>query len=152
MCCWRKCFQAARPSPKKEEGIAAVEMALVLPLFLLLVTGLCTLGHAMIIRYVMNTAAYAGARECGLRRTLTPSCIQQVVDQEMGAFASACARQVRATSTVSSNPGATGLPFTTVNTLQVDLTCDFTGGVGLGFLQRMGILNRAITVRASMPF
>lgn len=149
----RKGFRSVRRLlPKKEEGIAAIEMALVLPLFLLLITGLCTLGHAMIIRYMMNTAAYAGARECGLRRTLTSGCVQQVVDQRMGAFTSACGNQVRATLSLSNNPGSTGLPFTTVNTLQVTATCTFTGGVGLGFLQNMGILNRDINVSASMPF
>ena len=50
------------PKNSERRGVAAVEMALVLPLFLLLVFGIIEFGRAMMIASLVTNAAREGAR------------------------------------------------------------------------------------------
>ena len=52
-----------RPSKSKRRGIAAVEFALVVPFFILLVFGIIEIGRAIMVNQILTNAAREGARQ-----------------------------------------------------------------------------------------
>jgi Flp pilus assembly protein TadG len=128
--------------------VATVEMAFVLPILLVLTLGTATLAHAVITRFLMHSAAYDAARMCALARTATQACVMNVVHEKLAKTKteSWCNSGIQG---VVSDPAALGLEA--VNVLQVELRCDFVGGVGTKYLAQRGLTIATITARAAMP-
>ena len=130
---------------RAEEGVAAVEMAFVLPLLLVLILGTATLGHAVLVRFLLHSAAYDAARTCALARQTTAACASPLIKTKLGSTLNWCSTfQVAAV-----DQPVPGLP--TVSTFEVRLTCAFSGGVGAGFLKSHGLVITTINARAVMP-
>lgn len=69
-------FDCAR-SPVKRRGVAAVEMACVLPLFFLMFFGIVEFGRAMMCMQVLTNTAREGARACAVQ-PMTAAEVEQV--------------------------------------------------------------------------
>jgi len=138
---------AGREGTKAERGVATVEMAFVLPILLALVLGTTTLGHAVITRFLMHSAAYDAARTCALGRAFTSACVTNVVNEKLKDMTKWCSNGIRAASvTDQSVQGLEG-----VNVLAVRLQCDFVGGVGTTYLKQHGLSITVINAYAAMP-
>ncbi len=92
----------------KERGQAAVEFALVLPLFLLLVFAIMEFGRVWMVQQVLTTASRSGAR----RAILPTTTESQVVDtvNNLCTAASLDLNRVTVTSTNVGINGTSGLP------------------------------------------
>ena len=132
----------------REQGVATVEMAFVLPILLMLTLGTATLAHAVITRFLMHSAAYDAARTCALARVTTPACVTSVISQKLALTTKWCTDGVK--PKVFTPPAGPGLE--SVNVLEVQLTCDFVGGVGTKYLSQRGLTIATITARAAMPY
>ena len=66
------------PNRPKRRGVAAVEFALVAPLFILLVMGMIEVGRGLIVQQILTNAAREGAREAVMDGA-TKSEVQTVV-------------------------------------------------------------------------
>jgi len=101
---------------KKRRGAAAVEFAIVAPVFLVLVFGLIEFGRLVMVQQVITNAAREGARS-GILDGATTSNVQTVVNNYL-----ATAAISGATVTVTPSPPSSagfGQPVT------VDVTVDF---------------------------
>jgi hypothetical protein len=126
--------------------VAAVEFAFVLPLLLALVLGTATLGHAVLVRFLMHSAAYDAARTCALARQTSAACASSVVKAKLSNTAMKWCDNFQLTT---ADPIQPGLP--TVNTFEVRLSCSFIGGVGTNYLKKHGLSITSINARAAMP-
>ena len=81
-CCLRKPTRNRQLRRKRavRKGVAAVEFAIVAPVFILLVVGIIELSRAMMVQQVLTNASRVGARSA----TLINSTEQQVVDTVSG--------------------------------------------------------------------
>jgi Flp pilus assembly protein TadG len=68
----------ARYSPKSRRGVAAVEFALVAPLFFMFVFGIIEYGRMVMVQQVMTNAAREGARIAIVPGTATATVQSQV--------------------------------------------------------------------------
>ena len=66
--------------PKRRRGAAAVEFAVVAPLFLLLLAGIMEFGQAFRIEHALSSAARRGARSAIVDGTTSKQVIQKVKD------------------------------------------------------------------------
>jgi Flp pilus assembly protein TadG len=121
----------ARRKTRKEQGAAAVEFALVLPLFLLLVLGTIDFGYYFFVSEVVTNAAREGARAGSVidpsNTSLATSQAQSAAQLYLtnGGLKSAVATGTYTTTSVGS--GATATPA-----VQVDLK--YPVGSVTGFL------------------
>lgn len=69
--CFAKCRAAGSAGPGKEKGAVAVELALVLPVFLLLVLGIFEFGRAFNIQVSLSQAARESARYAAIHASET---------------------------------------------------------------------------------
>lgn len=60
---------------RPQRGAAAVELALIFPLFLLLIGGMLSLGQAVWARYLLTNMAVTAARACVLAKATTTSAV-----------------------------------------------------------------------------
>lgn len=138
---------------RAESGVAALEFALILPALLILILGTVTLAHAFIVRFMISSAAYDAARTCTLGRNATQNCAGGMVVKKLGNTLKWCANNnVSVTATDTPEPGfvaANGVAL--VSAFEVRVSCDFTGGVGTGFLKSKGIVIASLQARAVMP-
>jgi len=137
------------PGRRRERGVAALEMALVTPILLLLITGITTIGHAMVVRFMLSSAAYDGARTCALARIPTAKCVNTVVKRKLGGTKKWCnggsGPKVRAHA--RKDPA-----YPAVSYLDVTVSCSYVGVVAAGFLQKNGLTLTKIEARAAMPY
>lgn len=126
-----------------ERGVAALEFALTLPILLVLVVGLVTVGHSLTARYMLNSAAYDAARTCSLARQPTDTCASAVVNEKLRGGAGWCS-----TIDVQTSDEATTLP--SVKTFDVKVDCAYTGVFGDAVTMIDNIGN--VQARAAMPY
>lgn len=138
---------------RRESGVAALEFALILPALLLVILGTVTLAHAFIVRFMLSSAAYDAARICTLARQPTQGCASGMVTKKLGNTLKWCSNgSVAVNATDAAEPGFTGaggVPL--VSAFEVRVSCEFTGGVGTGFLKSKGIVIASLQARAVMP-
>ncbi len=131
---------------RNESGAVSLEMALLLPILLLLVLGLATLGHAMTVRFMLSSAAYDAARLCTLSGKQGSACAQAAMKKKLGKSANWC-------STLSINGKAYAeAGYTQVNSFEVNATCAYKGAVGTKFLASYKITLATLRARAVMPY
>ncbi len=68
---------------RDRKGAAAVEFAIVLPLFLLLVVGALDVGRAVMVQHKLAEAARAGCRLYTLKNEVTEDDVRAIVDKVM---------------------------------------------------------------------
>jgi len=132
---------------RRDQGAAALEFALVLPILVMLLIGTIAIGHGLVVRFLLSSAAYDAARACALARQPTQTCARTVVNNKLGGLTKWCkSLQVAAHSAPA--PG-----FTTVDTLEVELDCNASGVVSTtAYLGSHGMLFGNIRVKAAMPY
>jgi Flp pilus assembly pilin Flp len=136
-----------RRSLEGERGVAAVEFALILPLLLMLALGTTTLCHAFLMRFLMHSAAYDAARTCALAKTPNSLCVASIVNNKLQNVMKACKSGIQQPA-----PSSPLQPLAGVNSLEVELKCEFVGGIGRKFLEKHGLKIATITARAAMPY
>ena len=128
---WRRRLSAFRStSAAKQRGTATVELALILPVFLLLVFGLIELSVAFYDQAILTQASREGARAGVVLRNpkLSSTEIQQLVlDYTQGALITFGSTVAPVVTVTQSSPAA--FP----NPLQVKVEYTYTG-LGLGTL------------------
>jgi Flp pilus assembly protein TadG len=140
-------WSRSRRRRQGEEGAAALEFALVLPILLILLLGTIAIGHGLVLRFLLSSAAYDAARTCTLARQATSSCARKVVENKLGGLTQWCS----SLQVTTSNTKAAG--YDTVNALQVDLNCSYSGIVSTAaYLDSNGPLIGNIKTRAVMPY
>ena len=70
---------AAQRGWRSEQGAIAVEFAILLPVFLLLVFGICDFGHAYYMKQVVTNASRDGARYGSLYNTALPTAFTPTI-------------------------------------------------------------------------
>ncbi len=103
--------QQTRPttkSPRHRQGAALVEMALVLPIFVMITLGIVEFGRAMMVSQLVTNAAREGTRLAIVDGT-TNSEVDDFVEQFLNASVGVAAADVTVTITVeeaAGNPSA----------------------------------------------
>lgn len=124
-------------------------MALVFPVLLLMILGIATVGHAMVIRFVLSSTAYDAARTCGLARQVNSKCVRTVVRRKMRDTQRWCngGSGPRITAQALGDPN-----YPSVNTFEVGLNCQYGFGIGGGYLRSQGLVITNIEAKAVMPY
>jgi hypothetical protein len=113
----------------------------------MLLLGTIAIGHGLVLRFLLSSAAYDAARTCTLARQATSSCARTVVNSKLGGLTQWCSTLQVSTSS------AKAAGYQTVNALQVDLNCSYGGIVSTAaYLGSHGMLFGNIRVRAVMPY
>lgn len=99
-----------------QKGQSLVEMAIILPLLVLLVFGVFEFGRIMFIRNTLNFAAREGARRASISSPLNVSTVQTQVNNSLPA-------SLRTGLVVSVTPAA---PAHGIDTVRVVVTVPFT--------------------------
>jgi len=92
-----------RSRHKRQRGQAAVEFALILPLFLLLVFAVTEFGRIWMVQHVLTTASRAGARQA-----ILPSTTEAQVSQTVSDLCTGASLNAELTSVSMSNVGMAG--------------------------------------------
>lgn len=71
-------IKRSRNTPRHRQGTTAVETAVVLPVFLMLVFAIIEFGHAQLVNNLINSACRNGARVGAVEGTSTAQVIAQV--------------------------------------------------------------------------
>jgi len=132
---------------RRDGGAVALEMALVTPILLLLILGISTIGHAMVVRFMLSSAAYDAARSCTLERTPTVKCARELIHKKMGATKKWCISGPSVKAVVAKQPG-----FITVNAFEVKVECNYGGHIGKAYLAKSSLIIATLHARASMPY
>ena len=135
-----------RSNDHHEQGAVSLEMALLLPVLLLLVLGLATLGHAMTVRFMLSSAAYDAARTCTLQGKPTSLCARTIMKKKLGKSLNWCST-MQVSVKNASEPG-----YTSVRSFEVSSTCAYKGAVGTKFLASNKITLVTLRARATMPY
>lgn len=130
-----------------EQGAAALEFTLTLPVFLVMLLGTISIGHGMVVRYLLNSAAYDAARACALQRIPTSACANTVVKNKLGSAVKWCAGAPKVTATTAPNPD-----LDAVRTLEVNIDCTYGGIIASSYLQTHGLWVKSIQAKAAMPY
>jgi Flp pilus assembly protein TadG len=131
-------------SRRQQRGAVALEFALVLPLFLLVVAGTGTIGQALVLRYQLSDAAMVASRSLALGGTADTGAAGVIVRSRLGKAADRCATLQLAVETASFMGGA--------RALRVALTCNFKVGLAEGLLRTAGLSPLHLAVSAATPF
>ncbi len=119
-----------------------------MPALLMILVGIAVLGHAMMVRFMLNGAAYDSARTCVLRKQPTAACAKAVVSKKMGKILTGWCTSWKATPKNTKQPGLTG-----VSSLEVRLTCIYRGVMaGPKYRKGIGLNLGTLTARATMPY
>ena len=129
-----------------ERGAVSLEMALLLPILLLLVLGLATLGHAMTVRFMLSSAAYDAARLCTLSGKQSQACAKAAMTKKLGKSINWC-KPLNVTGKMYTEAG-----YTDVKSFEVNATCAYKGAVGTKFLASYKITLVTLRARAVMPY
>ena len=76
--------RAHRGVGRRRRGAAVVELAIVLPVFVLLVIGAIDVGRAIMVRHKLVEAARAACRLHAIQDEVTPEQVSDVIDKLMG--------------------------------------------------------------------
>jgi Flp pilus assembly protein TadG len=76
--------RAHRAAGQRRRGAAVVELAVVLPVFVLLVIGAIDVGRAIMVRHKLVEAARAACRLHAIQDEVTPQQVSDVIDKLMG--------------------------------------------------------------------
>ncbi len=121
-------------------------MALLLPVLLLLVMGVATIGHAMTVRFMLSSAAYDAARTCTLQGTPTSICARTMMKRKLGKSMNWC-------NTLQVNIKKTKEPgYTAVMSFEVSSACAYKGPMASKFLAQNKLHVITLRARASMPY
>lgn len=132
---------------RREEGAAALEFALVLPVLLILLLGTISVGHGLVLRFLLSSAAYDAARTCALKKTPTTACANQAVANKLKGLQKWCS------STNVKVQGTQAQGFTAVNSVEVELDCQYTGIISTAaYLGTHGMLFGNVRAKAVMPY
>ena len=115
-----------------QRGAIAVELALVTPLFLLLILGCVHVGKAATIRHRLTTATNYAARAAAIAGTADQEQIRQLIEQQVDT--ASCSNVAVETNTIV-NPVNDTLGLTS---LEVLASCDVDTGIGQSFLGAIG--------------
>jgi len=85
-------------------GVAAVEMALILPVFFMIILGIVEFGRAMMISQLVTNAARQGARLSILEGT-TNSDVQTEINDFLSEAADVASTNITVTITITPAPG-----------------------------------------------
>jgi Flp pilus assembly protein TadG len=130
-----------------EEGASALEFALVLPALLILLIGTVVIGHGLVLRFMLDSAAYDAARTCTLQRKATSGCARAVVNKKLGGFQKLC-NSLQVSGAVTQAQG-----FTAVSSMEVKIDCAYRGLISsAAYLGSNSLLFGTIRVRAVMPY
>lgn len=135
---------------RDEAGIAALEFALVLPILLSLILGIISIGHGLVVRYVLSSAAYDAARACAMERRVNSACAAPIVMDRLTQAGGALWCNGMPTVTVPAPQPEVNL--ITVQRAVVEVDCAYRGIIGQGFLQQEGFALFNIRARAAMPY
>jgi len=133
-----------------EHGGAAIEFALVLPIFVLLLLGMLTFGVVLTTRYALAGAVFGAARTCTLARDPTQACARGAIAAQM-AFAGAgpCGTLdvVAANADVAGYNGANA-----VRAFAVTATCSRPWALSAPFTAVVGESLNRFSARAVVPY
>jgi Flp pilus assembly protein TadG len=104
----RRAVKAQKPRRRDtRRGVATVELALVAPIFLLVVIGLIEFGRAMMVQQLLTNASRVGARVAGKDGVTSVSEVQTAVDHYLsGGGVSGATTEVSPTSLSTVSHGA----------------------------------------------
>jgi Flp pilus assembly protein TadG len=126
-----------------QRGAVALEFALVVPLFLLLVAGIGTIGHALALRYQLSDAAMVAARGLSLSGKNDVGTAEGIVRTRLGGAAESCGALQLTVDTLPLSGGS--------RALRVALACEFKTGIALGLLRAAGVPALHLAVSAATP-
>ena len=137
-----------RRHPGRRSGNAVLDMALVMPLLIMLTFGAVEYGYALYLKHTLQGAAREGAR-AAIVAGATATSVQQAVDEAMAAAGFAQSKYTRPVSIEPSNWAATAAGQTIKVTVQ---TTWGTAGVNclptvLGGIGPAKVLQGATTMR-----
>lgn len=130
-----------------EQGGAAIEFALVLPLFLLLAIVMLIFGQLLTVRSALAGAVYSAARTCALARDPSQACARRVVTNRMGFVANQACARLTVTTTNAAEPG-----YPAVNAFEVSATCTQAADLSRALQAQIGGQLNQVTARAVMPY
>lgn len=125
------------PPPTKSEassrrrGAAAVELALVAPLFLLLLAGIMEFGQAFCIKHTLSNAARRGAR-AAVVQSATSSRVSDIVKQQCVSSLGVQTADVTVTIDIANKPGVDVSSAVTGDEVSVTVGIPFSKA-GAGF-------------------
>ncbi len=138
---------ASSGAATNERGATALEFALVTPVLLMILIGIAAMGHAMMVRFMLDGAAYDAARICALARKPTSACTTGIVKKKLGNTLKWCTSW-KTIPKWQKEPG-----FTEVTSLEVRVECVYGGIIGnKSYNQSHGIKLATLRARATMPF
>ena len=119
-----------------------------MPALLVILVGIAVLGHAMMVRFMIDGAAYDAARTCALKQTPTTTCAKAVVTLKMGKILNGWCTSWTAVPKNTPQPGLTG-----VSSLEVRVTCVYRGVMANSTYKKAHGLNLGtLQARATMPY
>ncbi|MBK6846627.1 MAG: pilus assembly protein [Proteobacteria bacterium] len=133
-----------------EHGGAAIEFAMVLPLFVLLLIGMLHFGLVLTTRYALVGAVYGAARTCTLARDPTQGCAQAAIAAQMAFNAGGpCGtlNVVAANADVAGYDGANA-----VRAFAVTATCSGGWALSAPFRAEVGASLDRFGARAVIPY
>lgn len=144
---------------RRARGAAAVEFAVILPLFLLLIGGSISFGLAITARFQLTTIADAATRTCVLMNyqdTLVQNCAKAVAQTYITRYQNPCLTgTVSVVSNIQSN-AAVAAPFnqTSIKSVVVQVSCTWKYFPLLDATSSFGTSISAMQLRAlaSMPY
>ncbi len=110
-----------------DSGQSAVEMAFILPIFVLLVFGALEIGRVLHASIVVTQASREGARVAAVQCTLDPGCatlVQNRIDNSLGGLDAALAR-----TTLDAGPYMSGEPVMVRVEYDVELVTPLIGSL-----------------------
>lgn len=137
-------MSALKPPKRQQRGAVALEFALVLPLFLLLVAGTGMIGHALVLRYQLSDAVMVASRALAFGGKPEVGAASAIVRSRLGKAADNCGALQLNVDMVSFS--------STARAVRVALACNLKVGIAEGLLRAAGIPRVNLAVSAATPF
>jgi Flp pilus assembly protein TadG len=129
------------PPGAGQRGSLSVELALLMPVLLVLIVGGVHLGRVMTTRHRLTDAANVATRSAAIRGITDPGQVRALLEARLGAATNACTSLFVDTATATDAAG--------LAQLQVTVTCALAHGFGQALTGAIGPDN--LTVSAAMP-
>ncbi|MCC6746721.1 MAG: pilus assembly protein [Deltaproteobacteria bacterium] len=139
--------QTHRRGLRREDGSVAVEVAIGMPILLMVLIGITMVAHGLTVRFVITGAAYDAARACGLAKTPTVDCAQAVVDAKLGGTSN---RWCNATAVSVRQNAIPDVPL--VQSLQVFVVCELKATLGTEMLRPYNAEITQVRASAELPY